>query len=147
LDFTYTVLAQKQEPVARIPVDNCADKDTVAAVPVRDLSTVISSKLDTQKLTRRVVGAPTRLSAPVTKGQALGTLELYYEGKLVGAVPLVAGGDASYDLLFAIWEAVTGFVTSVWFWVILLGGVLLAVGYVMLNIYYNKRIKSRKKKR
>ncbi len=147
LDFTYTLLAQRQEPVARLPLDGCGSKDTMALVPVEDLSTVIGKTVDTDALTRQVVGVPQRLQAPVTKGQALGTLELYYQGKLVGTVALVAAEDASYDLLHAAWEAVTAFIGSVWFWVVLALGAALGGGYVALNIYYNKRIKSQKKRR
>lgn len=139
LDFIYTSLAQKQEPVGRVPVDNCAVRDTVPLVPARDLSTVIGKTLNTEHLTRRVVGAPGRLSAPIAKGDTLGTLELYYEGKLVGSVPLVAGEDAPYDFLYAAWQAVAAFFTSVWFWGALGVLLLLGGGYVWLNVRYNRR--------
>lgn len=139
LDFTYQVLARRQEPVARLPVDNCSVRDTVPLVPAADLTSVISKTVDTTKITRKIVGAPQRLTAPVAMGDSLGTLELYYEGKLIGSTPLVAGEDAPYNFLYAAWKTVTKFFFSGWFLLGLGILLLLGVGYVLLNIRYNRK--------
>ena len=139
LSFTYAVLARRNEPVGRIPVDDCAVRSTLSLVPVQDLSTVIASDLDTTKITRKVIGGQERLTAPVEKGETLGTLELYYEGMCIGTVELVAGEDAPYSFPYAAWCRVKAVFTSGWFLAFLGLLAVLCVAYVIFNIHYNRK--------
>lgn len=139
LGFSYTMLARKSEPVGRIPVTDCAGTDSVPLVPAKDLSTVIGSDVDTDKITRRVVCDEQSLQAPVEQGVAAGTLELYYEGKLIGTAPLVTGEAAPYSFLYAAWRRIAAVLFSGWFLAFIILLVLLCGGYILLNIRYNRK--------
>ncbi len=143
IGFTYEMLARKNEPVGRIDVEDCAQKSSISLVPVEDFPTVVAEDLDLNTVTRRVVCETDALIAPVEQGQHVGTLELYYGEELLGQVELVAGESASYSFLYAAWRDVRAFLFSGWFAAILVVLLLLGVGYVVLNIRYNRK---RKKK-
>lgn len=139
LDFTYEMLARKDEPVGRLPVDDCAARHSVSLVPVRDLSTIVSADVDMTKVTRKIVCDQQRLTAPVTKGTVMGTLELYYEEKCIGTVQVAAGEDAPYSFPYAAWSRIKAVLFSGWFLLFLVVLILLCIGYVALNIRYNRK--------
>lgn len=139
LNFTYEMLARKDEPVGRLSVKDCAARYSVSLVPVRDLSTVISQEMDKTKITRKVVCEQQELVAPIKKGETLGNLELYYDGKLIGSVTVAAGEDAPYSFPFAVWSRIKAVLFSGWFLLFLVLLILLCIGYVILNIRYNRK--------
>ncbi len=147
LDFSYTTLARKSEPVGRVSVRDCAQRSSVTLVPVRDLATVLGSEIKADEITRRVVTDQTEYVAPLKAGDTLGKLELYLGEELVASVPVAAGEDAPRNFLYALWCDVRDFLFSGWTLAILIVLALLAAGYVWLNIRYNqkKRQKTRRK--
>ncbi len=146
LDFSYTTLARKSEPVGRLPVRDCAVRSSVTLVPVRDMATVLGNEIKKEEITRRVVTEATEGVAPIKAGDVLGTLELYLGEELVGSVPVAAGEDAPRSFLYAAWCTVRDFLFSGWTLALLVIVLLLAVGYVLLNIRYNRQ-KRKKYKR
>lgn len=139
LDFSYEMLARKNEPVGRLPVENCPDKDTVSLVPTEDFFTVLSTELDVNTLKRRVVCEKTVLSAPVKAGETMGVLELYHGEELVGTVPLVTGESASYNFLYAAWCSIRNVLFSGWTVAALILIALLFIAYILYNIQYNRK--------
>ena len=57
----------------------------------------------------------------------------------IGEVDLVAAESLSSNWLLVAWSRVSGFFSSVWFFVALGVLVLLIVAYVVLNIVHNRR--------
>ena len=139
LDFRYEKLAHKNEPVGRIPVRDSAERSSITLVPTRDLTTVLGPDVDRDEITRRVVTTQTECVAPVTEGEVLGTLELYLNNELVGSVPVAAGENASRNFLYAAWCDIRNVLFSGWTLAILLLLAALAIGYVLLNIRYNRK--------
>ncbi len=139
LDFSYEMLARKDEPVGRIPVTDCAQTDSIPLVPAKDLSTVIGKDVDVDKITREVICDTESLQAPVERGTAAGTLNLYYEGEHIGSVPLVTGEAAAYHFLYAVWKRVAAVLFSGWFIAFLVLLILLCGGYVAFNVHYNRK--------
>ena len=139
LNFSYEMLTRKNEPAGRLPVTDSAGTDTVSLVAVRDLYTVVSDKVDLTAITRRVVTDKTSLTAPVKAGEPIGTLELYYEDKLLGTVELVTGEDVPYHFLYSVWSRVSAALFSGWTVVILVVIVGLVIGYVVFNVRYNRK--------
>lgn len=147
LDFTYTTLARKSEPVGRIAVRDCAQRSSVTLVPVRDMATVLGTEINSEEITRRIVTEQPEAVAPIKAGDELGTLELYIGEELVGSVPVAAGEDAPRNFLYALWCDIRDFLFSGWTLAILIIIALLVAGYIWLNIRYNqkKRQKTRRK--
>ncbi len=147
LGFSYATLAHKNEPVGRVKVRDCAERSSITLVPVRDLTTVLGEGIDQEGLRRQVVTTEAECVAPIEAGQVIGTLEVYHEDKLVGSVPLAAGEAAPRSFLYALWCDIWGFFTSGWFIAILIVALLVGVGYVVLNIRYNRPKRRRRKTR
>ncbi len=139
LDFSYEMLARKNEPVGRISVENCPAKDTVSLVPVKDFFTVLSNEVDVSTLTRRVVCDKETLSAPIKAGETVGKLELYHGEDLVGTVAVVTGESASYSFLYDMWCRISRVLFSGWTLVALILIVVLFIGYILYNIQYNRK--------
>lgn len=143
LDFRYETLARKNEPVGRITVRDSVERSSVTLVPVSDLAAVLGKSVNREDITRRVVTTENECVAPVEVGQVLGTLELYLGEELVGLVPVAAGESASRSFLYSAWCNVRDFVFSGWTLAMLIIVILAVAGYVLFNIYYNRK-RSRK---
>ena len=138
--FEYTNVLAASEILASVGVRLSWSTDRVNLVPAHSFSTVVESALDPDQIIKRVTVFEDVVDAPVEAGQVLGRVELIVNvDQKIGEVDLVASQGLSRNwLLFAL-SGIGGFFTSVWF---LLGvGVLLLViiGYVILNISYNRR--------
>lgn len=138
--FEYKTVLGKSEILASVPLDLAWSTDRINLVPAAEVATVVDSKLDTNQIIRKITLDAQRVDAPVEKGQVLGRVELIINtDQVIGAVDLVAGDTIGRSWLLFAWSRVAGFFTSVWFWLSLLMLVLLIIGYVILNIVYNRR--------
>lgn len=147
-DFSYKTLLNKNEPVDRIPVSLCWEKDTIAAVPVEEFSTIVASGVDSSQVIRKVIRYQDTLTAPVEKDTPLGKVELYLNlDQKIGEVELVAAESAEKNQLLAAWAQFLLFVKSPWFYIGLGALLLLLLGYVILVVVHNRRRKRRKMKR
>ncbi len=145
IGFTYEMLARKNEPVGRIKVLDCANRDSVSLVPAKEFFTVVANTVDVTALKRHIVYDSETVTAPVNVGDQLATLEIYLEDKLIGTVPLTAGESADYHFLYAVWRRVRAVVFSWWTLGILLVLLAAAVAYGVMNVRYNKKKRSQKR--
>ena len=111
------------------------------------MTTVLGNEIDSNLLSRRVVTDAEYVTAPVKAGDVLGTLEVYLGEEKVGSVPVVAGEDAPRDFLFAIWCDIRDVLFSGWTLALLLVVVAGLGGYVLLNVWHNRKKRSRRKHR
>ena len=147
-DFSYKTLLNKSEPVDRIPVSLCWEKDTIAAVPAEEFSTIVASGVDASQVIRKVTRYQESLTAPVEKGTPLGKVELFLNlDQKIGEVELVAAEGAEKNQWLAAWAQFLLFVKSPWFYIGLGALLLLFIGYMILVIVHNRRRKRRKIKR
>lgn len=147
-DFSYKTLLSKNEPVDRIPVSLCWEKDTIAAVPVEEFSTIVAAGVDSSQVIRKVIRYQDALTAPVEKDTPLGKVELYLNlDQKIGEVELVAAEGAEKNQLLAAWDQFLLFVKSPWFYIGLGALLVLLLGYVILVVVHNRRRKRRKIKR
>ena len=139
LSFSHLTLLRKDVPVDRVSVSGCGKKDSISLVADKDLYTVAPEGTDVSKITRKVVYAKESYRAPIKKGDVLGSMVLYLDGKEIGKTNLVAGEDAPYSTLYAAWEKISAVIFSGWTIAFLLLIILLVAGYIWLTIRYNRR--------
>ena len=139
IGFEYATLVRKNEPVGRLMVKDSAKRQTISLVPEKELFTVVKKGTDLDAVTRKITTEKDYCTAPIEKGQKLGTLSLYLGDKVIGSIPVVAGEEAPRNFLYALWSDIHDAIFSGWFLAILLLLVLAAVGYVFLNIRYNRK--------
>ncbi len=139
-NFTYRTVLGKSEMLASVRVDLSWSTDHINLVPEKEFATVIESQMKTDQIIRKVTLYKERVSAPVEKGTVLGKVELIVNvDQKIGEVNLIAGESIKRNWLLYAWSGVAGFFTSPWFW----GGLgllaLLLIGYIVLNVMYNRR--------
>lgn len=89
-------------PIKEIPVELSSEFDYVVAVPERSVDKLILKDIDVSSL-ERTINLPEKLSAPIEKGQKLGSVSLSYEGTTYATVDLVAATSISRsDMLYAL---------------------------------------------
>ena len=138
--FEYKTILGKSQILASMPLELAWNTDHVNLVPAKEVATVVDAKLDVTQIIRKISLNAERVEAPVEKGQVLGKVELIINvDQKIGEVELVAGESIDRSSILSLWSYVSGFFTSIWFWLIVILLVLLIVGYVILNIVYNRR--------
>lgn len=101
--FKRKVLVEKNIVVDLVKVEK-GREDTVIVVTAEDLFVPLLGR-EKGKIEKRVV-LPDKVTAPVRKGERLGEMQVFYDGKKIAAVDLVAAEavkERSY--LAAIWQA------------------------------------------
>lgn len=137
--FNYETLLHKDEPVGRVAVSGCSERQYLSLVPAADLNSVVIKDADLTKVTRAVTYTQESYRAPIEKGDTLGHVTLYLEGKEIASADLVAGEAAPYSTLYAIWEGIRSVIFSGWMLAFIIVVVLLIVGYVWFTVRYNHK--------
>lgn len=139
IGFTYSPLLREGEPVGRVDVRHCAARKFLSLVPETELNTVVANKTDLTKAKREITYDREVYTAPIEKGEKLGTMTLTLDGKELATINLVAGEDAPYNVFAAFWQGFTNVLFSGWTLALIILVVLIAAGYVWLTIRYNRR--------
>ena len=138
--FRYTTVLAKSEILATIQVELAWNTDRINLIPAEEYATVVESTLKPDQIIKKITVDRQRVKAPVEKGTVLGKVELIVNvDQKIGEVPLVASETINRSWLLYAWSCVSDFFTSVWFWLGLGLLLLLLVGYVVLNVVYNRR--------
>ena len=145
IGFDYTTVLRKDEPVGRITVAAAKNKRTISLVPATDVNTVVIKNTDITKITRSVTYTQEKYRAPIEKGEVLGRVTLYLNGKEIAKADLVAGETAPYSFFRAVWEGFKRIVFSGWMLAFVILLIAVAVAYVWLTVRYNKKRKRHKK--
>ncbi|MCD7729948.1 MAG: D-alanyl-D-alanine carboxypeptidase [Oscillospiraceae bacterium] len=147
-NFSYEKILSTSQEITELPVTLGQDSDHVLLVPAEDFYTLWPSTLDVSALkteidTANYVGEDGSVTAPIEKGQKLGTYTLSLSGEVLCTVDLIAkdGVELSqidYNLMKA-----KAFVDSFWFKLAAGVALLLIVAYVAV---YAAAAKKRRKK-
>ena len=138
--FEHATILAKSEILASVKVRLSWSTDHVNLVPAREFSTVVESSLDPSQVIKRVTVYEDEIDAPVTKGTVLGKVELIVNvDQTIGEVELIAADDLNRSWLLYAFSGLGGFFTSPWFWLGVGLLILLIVGYIILNVTYNRR--------
>ncbi len=139
-NFSHATVLAKSEIMASVGVKLSWNTDRMNLVPEREFSTVVENSLDPEQVIKRVTLYEDSIYAPVEKGTVLGKVELIINvNQKLGEVNLVASETLNRNWLLYAFSGLGGFFTSPWFWVGLGLLLLLLVGYLVLNIAYNRR--------
>lgn len=139
-EFTLKPLLTKNEILAQIDVNLAWNKDKVSLVPKDEFATVVYNQLEPDDIIKKVtLYKDTAVDAPVEKGTVYGKVELIVNlDQKIGEVELVAGESVERSQILAVWDKVSGFLSSPWFFAGLGLLFLLLVLYVILNIVHNR---------
>ncbi len=131
--------------IAEVPVNLSFDSEYVSLVPAKEITALIPNDYDIANF-RTVFDAPASLAAPITKGQVICTMDVTFNGGIVGTVDLVADKDIAKSATLGIMDKFESIFRAWWFWAIV--GVLAAllILYIVLLIRVNiRRNRSRRR--
>lgn len=135
---TITIVDQKQT-YGEVPVTLSTDADSVTVSPERSISAELPNDITPENF-EMVPSLRSTVEAPVHKGDVLGTLVLYLDGKEYGAVNLLAVNDVEASA-FLKRKAMLENLFSKWYVkaLIALGAVLILVLFLRLTLFRRSR--------
>lgn len=138
-NFEIDILLEGNTPVASIPLNYAMNKDSLLLVAEYQYSSLMPVGIDLKKDVIIEKDIPDSVDAPVKEGDIIGKATIKYEGKELKTINLVA--DESVEKSDLIYWLVTaqGVVTSTWFIAILIGVVILFVGYLVIVQIVSRR--------
>jgi len=115
--------AKAGERLSSLPVANAKDAFLIPMLAQNDVNIILPEGADPDKIKKKEYNIKD-VSAPFVKGQTLGRMEYWYEDVKVGETLLVADRDYEYQPLAFIIHPAKKLLTSWWFWVLLVLGIL-----------------------
>lgn len=149
--FSYEKILSSSDEITEIPVKLGDNAEHVLLVPSEDFYTLWPNTLDESSLKKEIttdgyVDADGAVTAPVTKGQVMGSYTLSLSGQTLCTVDLVAKDDVALSQLeYNIMKA-KAFVSSPWFKLAAVIAVLLAAIYTAVYILATKKRRRKIKK-
>ena len=146
--YSMQVMLKSTEPICEVPVRLAAnEQDKVLLTPGESLTALLPNDFKTTDLTLDYSSVES-VDAPVTEGQALGTLTVRYNGRDYGTFKLVAASAVERSQTLYVIDRITGFLSSKTFKIILAAVaalILILVAYVI--IFNRRRAKKRRRGR
>ncbi len=133
------------EPVDELELKLAWNKDKIIAVPQDDFSTLLPKGVKATSVMKRVERVDDVVSAPVKKGQKLGTAYLSYDGEQIGQVDLVADEAVERSTLLFILDSVNTLFSSLAFRIILVLIVIGVVVYIVRSYARKQKLDSLKR--
>ncbi|KNF09429.1 D-alanyl-D-alanine carboxypeptidase DacB [Gottschalkia purinilytica] len=139
-NFSNNKLASKNDFVSSIRVEN-GIKSTIKSVYEKDLYSTLS-KVDINNLDKEIV-LPSKITAPILKGQVLGKVLFKVDNKTVGSANIISTEKVEKGSLSFLSNLFSNIFSKTWFKVLLIF-ILLRVFIRLLKI---SRLKKRKRRR
>jgi len=134
-------------PVAEIPVNMAAGAETVALAPAQEVRTLMRSNYDPEKVVLDVKLHSPSVDAPVEAGQVLGSVNVSYDGEVLGTSDLTAiTGIARSEITHQANETKVYVKDNWWKWLvgILIGIAVLIIVCFFLLQHYRRQQRRRK---
>lgn len=144
--FAIQPAMQVGEPLAEVKVKYSTDADTVKLYPADDMMTILPKNTD-ESVTQKTFQLPEYVTAPVKKGDVIGTVTLSLSGQTIGVVELTADRDLDRNTLLFTLSKIGEFFGSLYFKVLLCVSAVTVVAYVILYYRYQATRKSNRRPR
>lgn len=142
-NFEYKTLLDNNEEIKEVKVAYSNGNDYVLLKPKDSYSTLWPNTMDISSI-ERVFNVKEDISAPIIKGDILGSVTLILNGEEIYTTDLVATKDLNRSFAKFNMAAAQGFIYSVWFNRALLTSIILTFIYIGVYIY---RVQSMPKKK
>ena len=139
-----TTIAGKTDMITTAPVALSAEADIVHLVPEKQIQALLLSSVDSSSL-EYIIDVQEDITAPVQKGQVLGSVKIRYADSVIASCKLVSAEDISRSGLLHFGYVIKTVVTSPVFLVI--AGVLILAVFVYVLIIYGRHNKMQKESR
>lgn len=143
--FSYVTVLSRNDVIGEVKVEQGEGADHVSLVPVQDYSTLLPSYLDMTTI-QTIVDAETTVTAPVEKGQVMGTVELKLADETMIKVNLIASSGVERSQIAYITEQVKNITDTTWFKLcaVLLAAMIIALVVLVAIRRRQRRLAARK---
>lgn len=145
--FGYQTLANENELITELRVDMGKNFDHVSVVPEKKVELLVNKKIDSEKIERQITldseivykgehddSIVDMVTAPITKGQVLGTMTFSFEGENIGSVNLIAQNTVDSSGLLSTANKIKDFLFgSTMRTILIIFGVIIVV-YIIFSI-------------
>ena len=147
-NLKYKTIVNSVTTVDEIPVEFSWKTDHVQLVPEKDISTLVSKDLDASGvlIVPNKNTLPEKIQAPASKGDVMGTADVLVAGESICTINLVLSEDVERSNFLYVLYYLKKIFTSTIFKVIILIIIILAIGYIILSIFYNRKRSKRNRK-
>jgi D-alanyl-D-alanine carboxypeptidase (penicillin-binding protein 5/6) len=151
-NFEITPVVKTTDTAAQVKLELTSGKDKLLLVPEKQVNALVPKTFKASDLKVKL-HVPESVSAPINKGDKLGTEDLYILNKdtgkyeSLGTVNLVAGESATLSKPLYVLALVKKFFNSIWFKVVAAFLIILMILYITLSVYYNRRKKMLNRRR
>lgn len=144
-NFEFKTVADVTTPVAEIKVEQSFDTDFVSLYVEKGFTSVLPKDADNSTIS--IVAKPTSdtVTAPIKKGQVLGTADIVYAETVLGTVNLVSNENIEKSIILSTLESVGSFFTSSYMiFVYILIGIIVLIFIIAVIKMNTKNRKKRK---
>ena len=130
-NFTTATLLNADTYLEEVPVKFSAESSHVVVQPEETVRTLIPGQFDEEKLDLRLSMDGNNAIAPISAGQALGTVSVIYDGQEYAQVDMVAVNDVAFSPFMAFLHSVNAVFGNIFVQILLiLAAILFLVGFV-----------------
>lgn len=139
--FAYRTLLSDARAICDIPVDMGNGYDRVTVFPARSVTRYIDKSTDIESTVSFDYTVDTeKLTAPVTFGQKVGVLRLYFEGELIEEIDLITRADIASSSSDYLMSEIIEFIQSKLFLYIVIAVSAVCIVYVLaVSIYRGQK--------
>jgi len=137
-NYTTKTLLTTTENIYEVPVIMGLDKDYVTVKSSNSISAVVPKDFVVSEVERYInLTYPDGVTAPVEKGQVLGTMTLSFNGTEYGTVDLIASNSVNRSETLYYISELQNFISQPWVKYVALLVVALIIAYIVITIIVN----------
>ena len=145
--FGYIKAVDRSTPIVEVPVRLAADVDSITLLPQFPLEVYVPNDIDREKeITYTYTLESTLLTAPVKAGERLGTLNVYYQGELLGEIPLITRNNVERSGVLTLLARLQELISTPFF-LVLIGLVLFAAVFYVLSTAITRQRKAEEQRK
>lgn len=144
--FGYVEVLNTKKLVYDMPVELSEETDRVMLIPSAEIKAYLPHDVDfNSEITYSYTISKEILTAPVSEGQEVGHISVYYKDELLGTVTLITQNEVKLSSFLSTLEGIKSFTQSKFFICTLIALVVVTVGFVLVNscIRQKKRTRGR----
>lgn len=132
--FSIQEVLPKGKALCEKKVRLSAGVDHMILVSGESFSALLPSDLKAEEITYEIHSDSDTVNAPIIEGDSYGTLDILYQGEVLGTVPLTAQSNIGLSRWLVTWDAIVGFFSQGPAKVVLILAITAAVLYVLILI-------------
>ncbi|MDY3072354.1 MAG: D-alanyl-D-alanine carboxypeptidase family protein [Eubacteriales bacterium] len=144
--FTYRTIISTSEPAAEVKVALSDGKDYVVLKPDHEVRRLLHASVELSRFTTSITLAED-VTAPVDRGDVLGTMTVYFDGSPIDTLRLLAAEDVELSQTLYMLQELQRVLHEPWVGWVIAALLLLVAAYIIFTIQHNRRMRKKLERR